>query len=113
MYGYLGCSPTGQAIYIETREVYETNGWKAPFFVALTQTAWAALLADRSHPGDAQHARNACRSSLTRRDRTRLFLHPTRRPRPVGSERVRWLNYENNGSALDSNATGYVICAGS
>jgi hypothetical protein len=26
------------------------------FFVALTQTAWAALLADRNHPGDAQRA---------------------------------------------------------
>ena len=30
---------------------------EAPFFVALTQTAWAELLADRDQPGDAQRAR--------------------------------------------------------
>ncbi len=30
---------------------------EAPFFVALTQTAWADLLSDRDQPGDAQRAR--------------------------------------------------------
>ncbi len=33
------------------------EGLEAPYFVALTQTAWAALLADRDQPGDAQQAR--------------------------------------------------------
>jgi tetratricopeptide (TPR) repeat protein len=30
---------------------------EAPYFVALTQTAWASLLSDRNGPGDAQRAR--------------------------------------------------------
>jgi tetratricopeptide (TPR) repeat protein len=30
---------------------------ESPFFSAFTQTAWAALLADRNQPGDTQHAR--------------------------------------------------------
>ena len=30
---------------------------EAPYFVALTQTAWAALLIDRNQPGDAERAR--------------------------------------------------------
>jgi len=33
------------------------EGMEAPFFVAYTQTAWAALLVDRNQPGDAQQAR--------------------------------------------------------
>jgi class 3 adenylate cyclase/tetratricopeptide (TPR) repeat protein len=36
----------------------------APFFIALTQTAWAALLADRNHPGDTQHARTLAETAL-------------------------------------------------
>jgi class 3 adenylate cyclase/tetratricopeptide (TPR) repeat protein len=37
---------------------------EAPFFVALTQTARAALLADRNHPGDPQHARTLAETAL-------------------------------------------------
>ena len=34
------------------------------FFIALTQTAWAALLADRNQPGDAQRARLLLEAAL-------------------------------------------------
>jgi tetratricopeptide (TPR) repeat protein len=37
---------------------------EAPFFVAWTQTAWAALLADRNQPGDAQRARELLDAAL-------------------------------------------------
>jgi tetratricopeptide (TPR) repeat protein len=33
------------------------EGLQAPYFVALTQTAWAVLLSDRNQPGDAERAR--------------------------------------------------------
>ena len=37
---------------------------QAPFFVALTQTAWANLLADRLKPGDALQARELAAAAL-------------------------------------------------
>ena len=36
----------------------------APFFVAMTQTAWAELLADRDQPGDADRARALVATAL-------------------------------------------------
>ena len=38
---------------------------KAPFFVAFTQAAWAALLCDRSQPGDLQRARTMIEAALS------------------------------------------------
>ena len=40
---------------------------EAPFFVALTQTAWAELLVDRDQPGDADRARALAERRPTRR----------------------------------------------
>ena len=40
---------------------------EAPFFVALTQAAWAGLLADRGQAGDVQRARALAGSRATRR----------------------------------------------
>ena len=37
---------------------------EAPFFVAMTQTAWADLLADRDQPGDGQRARALAEAAL-------------------------------------------------
>jgi hypothetical protein len=38
---------------------------EAPFFVALTQTGWSALLADRKQPGDAPRARELVGAALS------------------------------------------------
>ena len=46
---------------------------EAPFFVALTQTAWAELLADRDQPGDADRARALRRRRPARRERARGY----------------------------------------
>ena len=40
------------------------EGMEAPFFVAYTQTAWAALLIDRNQPGDGQRARTLLSAAL-------------------------------------------------
>jgi class 3 adenylate cyclase/tetratricopeptide (TPR) repeat protein len=40
------------------------EGMEAPFFVAFTQTAWAALLIDRNQLGDAQRARSLIEAAL-------------------------------------------------
>ncbi len=40
------------------------EGMEAPYFTASTQTAWAALLADRDQPGDAQQARTLVEAAL-------------------------------------------------
>jgi tetratricopeptide (TPR) repeat protein len=40
------------------------EGMEAPFLVAFTQTAWAALLIDRNQPGDAQRARTLIAAAL-------------------------------------------------
>jgi hypothetical protein len=37
---------------------------ETPFFVALTQAAWADLLADRDRPGDAERARTLADAAL-------------------------------------------------
>ena len=37
---------------------------EAPFFVALTQTAWAELLTDRDRPGDSRRARALVEAAL-------------------------------------------------
>ena len=40
------------------------EGLRAPYFVAFTQTAWAALLSDRNQPGDGQRARTLIDAAL-------------------------------------------------
>ena len=40
------------------------EGLRAPYFVALTQTAWAVLLSDRDQPGDGQRARRLIDAAL-------------------------------------------------
>ena len=71
---------------------------EAPFFVALTQTAWAGLLVDRDQPGDARTGASAGRRRAvpSRRERgygyverdarallpARLTVPPTREPVP-------------------------------
>ena len=40
------------------------EGMEAPFFVACTQIAWAALLIDRNQPSDGQRARTLIEAAL-------------------------------------------------
>ena len=47
----------GEADQWFTQALAFHEAMEAPFFVALTQAAWAALLADRNEPGDAERAR--------------------------------------------------------
>ena len=61
---------------------------EAPFFVALTQAAWADLLADREQPGDAQRARALAGSRLSRRCGARLRLRRTRCPLADRTDRL-------------------------
>ncbi len=48
--------------FVEALACHE--GMEAPYFVAFTQTAWAALLTDRGQPGDLQQARTLIDAAL-------------------------------------------------
>jgi DNA-binding SARP family transcriptional activator/tetratricopeptide (TPR) repeat protein len=66
---YLGCLAHTIDFHDEANEWFSQalafhEAMEAPFFVALTQTAWAALLADRDQPGDVQRARALAGAAL-------------------------------------------------
>ena len=63
------CSPTPSTVHDEADQWFSQalafhEAMEAPFFVAMTQTAWAGLLADRDQPGDAQRARALAGAAL-------------------------------------------------
>jgi hypothetical protein len=66
---YLGCLAHTLDLHLEADEWFRQalafhEAMEAPFFVALTQAAWAGLLADRDQPGDRQRARALAEAAL-------------------------------------------------
>ncbi len=66
---YLGCLAHTLDLHDEGDEWFSQalafhEAMEAPFFVALTQAAWAGLLVDRNQPGDGQRARTLAGTAL-------------------------------------------------